>query len=761
MMNTKLIYGRLVALCSLLVFASSISIGQVRAEYRAFWVDTFNTNLNNHTDVVTVVNNAKAAKANALFVQVRRRGDSWYLNSLEPLGDRVPIQPGFDPLQDIINVAHAEGIEVHAFVIMNAIWGRAPNLFPPENPNHVFNLHGGYDAATNTIIPGPNNWLTRTLLPDTTPGSTAISFQGHRFGSDFWLDFGHPEAAAYTVTVVKHLVQHYDIDGLHLDRIRYPDISISGQTPTTGTNIGYNPTSVERFQRHFNLPLDGPPPAPNNPQWNQWRRDQISNVVRRVYLEALAIKPQLKISAALIAFGGIGATESSWNSAEAFWRVYQDWRAWTEEGIIDIAIPMAYKAEHSATIRPQYDQWDAWLRNHLYNRAGITGQGALVNAVEGTLRQTRRTLTPASGPTNLSGIIFFSMATSDVAVASNPFAIPPGATPDRPFAELASGLTTGKSVSGLVSYEPDGLTPIFSDPAVIPTFSWKIAPTLGHAKGEARRADNTALDTAAVTIENLDTQSIRNGKTDGNGFFGAVDLQPGPYRAKVDSLYFCFNVTAGSVANADPDIVAPQTSAAVTPAAPDGQNGWYKTAPTITLSASDNCSGVSATEYSTDGGATWQTYNAPFVFNTEGTTTILYRSVDRATNSETPQSVTLKIDTSAPVLTLTATPSVIWPTTGETVNVRLDGNGSDAVSGLASVSYVVTDEYGTPLTLPLRSLSGSSTTWNETLAVESRRDGTDLDGRLYVVVATLTDTAGNTSAITTNILVPHDQRIGP
>ena len=296
-----------IVLALLVLVTSASTEAQVRTEYRAFWVDTFNTNLNNHTDVVNVVNNAKAAKANALFVQVRRRGDSWYLNSLEPLGDRVPIQPGFDPLQDIIDVAHAEGIEVHAFVIMNAIWGRAPNLFPPENPNHVFNLHGGYDAATNTIIPGPNNWLTRTLLPDTTPGSTAIAFQGHRFGTDFWLDFGHPDAAAYTVNVVMHLVQNYDIDGLHLDRIRYPDISISGQTPSTGTNIGYNPTSVERFQRHFNLPLDGPPPAANNPQWNQWRRDQITNVVRRVYLNALAVKPNLKISAALIAFGGIGS----------------------------------------------------------------------------------------------------------------------------------------------------------------------------------------------------------------------------------------------------------------------------------------------------------------------------------------------------------------------------------------------------------------------------------------------------------------------
>src|SRR5215204_1933210 len=107
-MNTRMNYGRLTFLWILLFLGTSTIEAQVRSEYRAFWVDTFNTNLNNHTDVLTVVNNAKAAKANAIFVQVRRRGDSWYLNSLEPPGDRVPIQPGFDPLQDVINVAHAE-----------------------------------------------------------------------------------------------------------------------------------------------------------------------------------------------------------------------------------------------------------------------------------------------------------------------------------------------------------------------------------------------------------------------------------------------------------------------------------------------------------------------------------------------------------------------------------------------------------------------------------------------------------------------------
>src|SRR5262245_43483506 len=318
----------IVCLSTLLLIGLSLATVKASAQsvsqYRAFWVDTFNTTLNNHNDIVAVVNNAKAAKANAIVAQVRRRGDSWYLNSLEPPPDTVPIAAGFDPLQDLITEAHANGIEVHAFVIVGAVWNRTPSATGglPASPNHVFKLHGGYDPATGQIVQGPNNWLTRTLLSD---AGTTISFQGHRFGSDFWLDLGHPDAAAYTVEVLLHLVRNYDIDGLHLDRIRYPDISVTGQTPTTGTSIGYNETSVARFQRRHGIAA-GSPPAPNDPLWNQWRRDQVSNLVRRVYLNSIAVKPNLKLSAALIAFGGGPTTEAAWNSAEAYWRVYQDWR---------------------------------------------------------------------------------------------------------------------------------------------------------------------------------------------------------------------------------------------------------------------------------------------------------------------------------------------------------------------------------------------------------------------------------------------------
>src|SRR4030095_15709079 len=91
------------ALLLLAISSPPALLAQGRTEYRAFWVDTFNTVLNNHADVVAVVNNAKAAKANAIFAQVRRRGDSWYLNSLEPAPDFVPIAAGFGPLRRCVS----------------------------------------------------------------------------------------------------------------------------------------------------------------------------------------------------------------------------------------------------------------------------------------------------------------------------------------------------------------------------------------------------------------------------------------------------------------------------------------------------------------------------------------------------------------------------------------------------------------------------------------------------------------------------------
>lgn len=556
------------------------------AQFRGFWVDTFNTTLNNHADIVAVVDRAQAANANAILAQVRRRGDAWYLDSLEPPPEGVPIEPGFDALQDLISEAHAAGLEVHAFVIVGAVWNRNPVVLgPPSSPLHVFNRHGGFNAATGRIDTGPDNWLTRTLLPD---GGT-ITFQGHRIGAEFWIDLGHPDAAVDTAKVLQHLVEAYDLDGLHLDRIRYPELSVAGQTPTTGANIGYNTTSVARFQRHHGIPDGSPPPTPGDALWSQWRRDQVTALVRRVYLEAIAVKPQLKVSASLIVFGGGPTTEAAWLNAEAYWRVYQDWRAWTEEGILDVAMPMNYKAEHTPTGPTQFNQWSAWSKDHAYGRSVALGQGSFLNGIEGSLKQIRRALDPSPAGNRLSGVVFFSMATSNRALdatqptgnQTNPFAFPPGPTGLRPFAQFASALVTGRSVDGTVPYEDAALNPVplFQDPAPVPLMPWKTDPVVGHLMGVVRDEASQPVDTGAVTLTRVEgTAPVGRHEvattTDGAGFYGGVDLAPGTYRATVTPLgqapwtaACTAAVTAGTVARLDlmVDRLAPSTTIDVDP----------------------------------------------------------------------------------------------------------------------------------------------------------------------------------------------------
>ena len=170
--------------------------------------------------VVAVVNKARAAHANAIFAQVRRRGDSWYLDSLRGPGRVLPPPPPPPPAaspsspasircSDLIAEAHAHGHRGPR------VRDRGRDLEPasrrscpsPAHAQHPFNLHGWNRAAQPPgIYTGRDNWLTRSLLPDTTPGA-ALTFQGHRIGAEFWMDPGHPDYAAYTVDVLTHLVR--------------------------------------------------------------------------------------------------------------------------------------------------------------------------------------------------------------------------------------------------------------------------------------------------------------------------------------------------------------------------------------------------------------------------------------------------------------------------------------------------------------------------------------------------------------------------
>ncbi len=109
-------------------------------QFRAYWVDAFGDDLFDAPRIDTIVAATKAAHLNAIVVQAVRRGDCFCNRASVPRTDQAGVAAfPFDPLQTLIEKAHAQGIEVHAWVIAIAIWRSGS---APSSPSHVFNLHG-------------------------------------------------------------------------------------------------------------------------------------------------------------------------------------------------------------------------------------------------------------------------------------------------------------------------------------------------------------------------------------------------------------------------------------------------------------------------------------------------------------------------------------------------------------------------------------------------------------------------------------------
>lgn len=128
------------------------------------------------------------------------------------------------------------------------------------------------------------------------------------------------------------------------------------------------------------------------------------------------------------------------------------------------------------------------------------------------------------------------------------------------------------------------------------------------------------------------------------------------------------------------DTVAPTSSSTSSPAQPDGISGWYRSKPSVSLSASDTGgSGIASISYSWDS-ATPAAYTTPLT-PPEGNHTLSYFATDNAGNKEATQQIGLQVDTVAPTLTL----SVPGTTTTRT-KVRIAGKVTDASSGVLSLS---------------------------------------------------------------------------
>jgi uncharacterized lipoprotein YddW (UPF0748 family) len=375
-------------------------------EVRALWV--VRTTLSTPDSVIEMVRRAKAAGFTTLVVQVRGRGDAYYSSRWEPRATELEKQQSdFDPLALAVKEAHAAGLKVHAW-INTFLVANTDEL--PKSSDHVVFKHPEWLMVPRPIAsdlyrldPRASNYVERII-------QHARGNRGELEG--LFLSPAHPAVKEQIYDVWIDVLERYDVDGLHFDYVRYPN-----------PQFDYSRTALDRFraeiekttsesERQLLARVAASDPlvyATTFPErFAGFQRDQVTDVVERIYHGVKARKPQAIVSAAVFA-----------NDEDAYRTRFQDWKLWLRRGLLDVVCPMAY----------------AVAIGYASGRQVWAGIGAYRQPVEGTLEKIS-----AARELGAPGFILFSYDSSIKTSEHNP----QGDYLER----VRDGLSTGSRTGG-------------------------------------------------------------------------------------------------------------------------------------------------------------------------------------------------------------------------------------------------------------------------------------------------------------------------
>ena len=334
------------------------TVGAVEPDFRGLWVHNWKPGLLNPAEVESTVKWAKECNFNVIIAQVRKAGDAYYDSAYEPRADNITGPSDFDSLNCVITHARANGLGVYAWV--NVFRVLTPNIDVP--PNHVTVIHP--------------EWLSKDVNGKTnSPDGT-------------YLDPGVPEVREYIVMLIRDILSKYNVDGIMLDYIRYP-----------GKNWGYNKKAVAIFNSEYGRTGV---PEPDDPAWCDWRRKQVTETVRAIYNAIAQQKPYVGLSAATVTWG-----KCPWDFREssAYSKVFQDWRSWMQEGILDANMLMNYKNPSITQQNIAYAGWLIGAKRWAYGRHVYSGVMVYGNNTTGAATQIR-----SAQRRGLPGVVGFSFS---------------------------------------------------------------------------------------------------------------------------------------------------------------------------------------------------------------------------------------------------------------------------------------------------------------------------------------------------------------